>query len=94
MHWPKISEKKKAELEQLKSSIKTSPGKLHKKSSPKSIVNSDILQEKEDITSGLRNYNTHKANSDKETDKHSLTRKKIVWPENPLAPKPREKKEG
>jgi len=32
MHWPKVSEKKRQELEQLKQSIRTSP--MTKKSSP------------------------------------------------------------
>jgi len=34
MHWPKVSEKKRQELESLKMSLKTSP----RKKSPKSIM--------------------------------------------------------
>jgi hypothetical protein len=92
MHWPKVSDKKKQELEQLKMSLKTSPGKLLKKS-PKSIVGSEYHTHNKDdtISTGLKNY---KANSDKEVDKHSISRKKIKWPENSLKPQPKEKKEG
>jgi hypothetical protein len=36
MHWPKISEKKKQELEALKMSMKTSP--KHGKKSPRSTM--------------------------------------------------------
>ena len=41
MHWPKKSDKKVKELEQLKATIKTSP--LKTKHSPKSLVGSEAI---------------------------------------------------
>ena len=86
MHWPKVSEKKKVQLEELKMSLKTSP--LRYKKSPKSIMSSEPNKDKE--YSSIKNH--IKAHSDKE-DK-SLYKKKVLWPENTMKPKPKEKKEG
>ena len=84
MHWPKKSEKKVKELEQLKQTIKTSP--LKTKKSPKSLVGSDAINQKD--YSSLKNY--IKAYSDKEGEERY--KKKQYWPENPLKPKPKEKR--
>ena len=67
-------------------SIKTSP--LRYKKSPKSIIGSEPVKEK-DYSSFKNNL---KAHSDKED--RSLYKKKMLWPENPPKPKPKEKKEG
>ena len=67
--------------------MKTSP--VRYKKSPKSIVGSEPVKDK-DITS----LNNHmKAYSDKEGEK-SKFQKKIMWPENPLKPKPKERRQG
>jgi len=36
----------------------------------------------------------YRANSDHDGEKSSAKRKKILWPDNPLKPKPKEIKEG
>ena len=83
MHWPKISEKKKRELESLKESIKSSPARFKK--SPKSIMASEAAYGTADqISMGARD---NRANSEND-DKGSATRKKIIWRDNPLKPKP------
>jgi hypothetical protein len=64
-------------------SLKTSPHKL-KKSSPKSIVGSEALHRNSDDITNIKTYN--KANSDKD-EKHSITRKKVLWAENSMKPK-------
>ena len=88
MHWPKVSEKKKQELEQLKLSIQTSPTKRNK--SPKSRYSTAMNAPNDSISAGNQDF---RANSENEGEKGSLTRKKIIWPENSLKPKPKEKKE-
>ena len=57
MHWPKVSEKKKAELEHLMMSIKTSP----LKKSPKSIYESEHHGLNDEIS-------THKGNNRANSD--------------------------
>ena len=57
MHWPKVSEKKKMQLEQLKDSIKTST-----KRSPKSIYGSEHPGRADDISTKLN----ARANSDQD----------------------------
>ena len=58
------------------------------KKSPKSIIGSEPVKDKEysSVKNGVRAY------SDKE-DK-SAYKKKVLWPENTMKPKPKEKKEG
>lgn len=90
MHWPKVSLKKKKELEILKDSIKTSPYKTKK--SPKSIYGSEHPGQADEISTGKGGNN--KANSDHDGEKGSVKRRKIIWPDNPLRPKPKELKEG
>jgi hypothetical protein len=90
MHWPKISEKKRQELEQLKATLKTSP--LRTKKSPKSIVGSEPIGLGRDEVSTRNKY--MRASSDHDADKSHMTRRNIVWPENPLKPKPKEHREG
>ena len=80
MHWPKISEKKKQELEQLKMSLKVP------KKSPKS--HADTRNE------GYMSAKTGQRANSEFNGEDSVMKKKIVWPENPLKPKPKEKKEG
>ena len=68
-------------------SLKTSP--LRYKKSPKSLIGSEPVNHQKDYSSvknGMRAY------SDKD-DKNAL-KKKTLWPENTMKPKPKEKKEG
>lgn len=58
MHWPKISEKKKLELETLKMSLKTSP--KHKKS-PHSVIGQN---NKDDISNNHHPRATSEHNED------------------------------
>lgn len=85
MHWPKISEKKKAELETLKMSLKATP----RKKSPKSIMGQstrgDVLSHHND---------KGRAASENNEENSQMKSKIIVWPENTMKPKPKEKKEG
>ena len=90
MHWPKISFKKKKELETLKESIKASPYKGKK--SPKSIYGSELPGHGDEISMGKSHNN--RANSDHDGENRSAKRKKILWPDNPMKPKPKEHKEG
>jgi hypothetical protein len=89
MHWPKVSEKKKAELETLKLSLKTSPLKTDRKT-PKSIATSlhgDTISEAQ--------HHKSRAISDKDDGRSAMTeRKPVVWAENSMKPKPKEKKDG
>jgi len=87
MHWPKVSLKKKHELESLKESVKMSPYKSNKKS-PKSIYGSEHPHAKgrDEISTNGKN----RASSENDGDKGSTKRKKIIWPDNPLKPKPKE----
>eukprot|EP00347_Sterkiella_histriomuscorum_P020948 403335841 len=82
MHWPKISEKKKAELETLKMSMKTSP------KNPKSIIG----QGNHDTAS--RNNQNRAASAHRQNEEDSTMRRQVVWAENTMKPKPKEKKEG
>lgn len=84
MHWPKISEKKKLELAAIKETIKTSP--LRGKKSPKSIYGSEHPGD-------ISHKGDHRANSEQDAEKSIMQRKKVIWPENPLKPKPKEMKE-
>eukprot|EP00347_Sterkiella_histriomuscorum_P011753 403371232 len=91
MHWPKISEKKKLELEQLKASLKTP---VLMKKSPRSQYghNSYKDNEVENSTYGMLGH--HRAISESH-DYSSLARSRVVkWPENSMKSKPKEKKEG
>lgn len=89
MHWPKISEKKKNELETLKMSLKTISLKPDAKRSPKSIAGASVHG---DMISG---HHGNRAVSEHNDDgKSTMTRKPIVWAENTMKPKPKEKKEG
>ena len=90
MHWPKVSMKKKKELEILKDTIKASPYKTKK--SPKSIYGSEHPGHGDEISTGKGRDN--RANSDHDGEKSSVKRRKIIWPVNPLKPKPKELKEG
>lgn len=85
MHWPKISEKKRAELETLKLSLKTSP---KRRMSPKSTMAGSVHD------SISRNQNTRAASAHGGGEENSVMKRKIVWPDNPLKPKPVPKKEG
>ena len=84
MHWPKVSEKKRKELEQLKQTLKSSP---HQKKSPKSTMG----QSTRDV---LSHHEKGRAASDNREENSQMKGKAVVWPENPLKPKPKEKKEG
>lgn len=88
MHWPKISEKKKKELDELKKSLHASPTRMKK--SPSSNYASEAYKKEEAFITG-RAHN--RANSDNEGEHGSLKRKKILWADNPLKPKPKPKKE-
>ncbi|CDW82839.1 UNKNOWN [Stylonychia lemnae] len=91
MHWPKVSEKKKSELEILKLSLKTP---VLKKKSPRSSVlghNSYKDNDEDNSTYGILGH--HRASSDNHDG--SITRSRVIkWPDNPMVPKPKEKKEG
>ena len=86
MHWPKVSDKKRKELETLKSHLKTSP--LTMKKSPKSIADNYHGDEISSRNKYLR------ASSDHDAEKSTITRRAVVWPDNPMKPKPKEIKEG
>lgn len=81
--------RKKKELETLKESIKASPYKTKK--SPKSIYGSEHPAHVDEISTGKGG---NRANSDHDGEKSSVKRRKIIWPDNPLKPKPKELKEG
>lgn len=84
MHWPKVSEKKRQELESLKMSLKTSP----RKKSPKSIMGQSTRGDQ------LSHHEKGRAASENNEENSQMKSRIIVWPENPLKPKPIEKKEG
>ena len=67
-----------------------SPYKSNKKS-PKSIYGSEHPHAKgrDEISTNGKN----RASSENDGDKGSTKRKKIIWPDNPLKPKPKEQKE-
>lgn len=89
MHWPKVSDKKRKELEALKANLKTSP--LRVKKSPKSIMGSDAYQGGDEISSRNKYM---RASSDHDAEKSTITRRNVIWPENTMKPKPREIREG
>lgn len=89
MHWPKVSDKKRKELENLKQHLKTSP--LRSKKSPKSIMGSEAYNRGDEISTRNKYL---RASSEHDGEKSTLTRRAVVWPENPLKPKPKEIKEG
>ena len=89
MHWPKVSDKKRKELESLKANLKTSP--LRTKKSPKSIMGSDSYQGGDEKSSRNKML---RAASDHGADQSTLNRRPIVWHENTMKPKPREIREG
>lgn len=67
--------------------IKTSP----LKKSPKSIYGAEGKSTKDEMSRiGKRNRTISEHGEEKST----MQGRSIVWPENPLAPKPKEKKEG
>jgi hypothetical protein len=86
MHWPKVSEKKKQELEQLKMTLKTSPAA---KKSPKSIMGQST---RGDVIS--HHGKGGRAASENNEENSQMKSRMIIWPDNPLKPKPKEKKEG
>ena len=89
MHWPKISEKKKLELEQLKLSLKTP---VLKKKSPRSIMGHNSYKDNDEDHSTYGIMGHHRAASENQNSTNAYRPAK--WPENPLKPKPKEKKEG
>mmetsp|Transcript_524 Transcript_524/g.573 ORF Transcript_524/g.573 Transcript_524/m.573 type:complete len:114 (+) Transcript_524:984-1325(+) len=88
MRMPKVSQKKKLEMEALKESVKVSP--YRPKKSPKSIYGSE--HPRGGAIDTMSNSKDNKANSENELDK-SVKRKKVIWKDNPLKPKPKEIKE-
>jgi len=91
MHWPKISEKKKSELESLKLSLKTPV--LKRKSPISSVIGHNSYKDNEEDNSTYGILGHHRASSDNHDG--SITRSRVIkWPENSMKPKPIEKKEG
>lgn len=89
MHWPKVSDKKRKELETLKQNLKTSP--LTLKKTPKSRMGSDAYQGGDEISTRNKYM---RASSDQDGEKSTITRRAVVWSENTMKPKPKETKEG
>ena len=89
MHWPKVSRKKKQELESLKESL--SP--YRNKKSPKSIIGSENPKIVDVMSNTEVKTGNNRANSENDGEKSSVKRKKIIWPENPLKPKQKDYKE-
>lgn len=87
MHWPKVSLKKKQELE----SLMQSHSPYRNKKSPRSIIGSENPKLAGDNVSNAETKTVNnRANSENDGEKSSVKRKKVLWPENPLKPKPKE----
>ena len=64
-----------------------------KQKSPKSIYGSELHHIGDEI-SGKHTTTNGRANSDNDGEKSGSKKRKIVWHENTMKPKPAEKKEG
>jgi hypothetical protein len=78
MHWPKVSDKKKKELEMLKDSIKK--------------VGDKGMKEVKSYND-LQSTKNGKTISDNEGERTAPVRRKIIWKDNTMNPKKEEKKE-
>lgn len=90
MHWPNVSKKKQLEMQLLKQSLKH-PIRNHLNGSTLSSHNLSQRRSAENLHGLIRGG----MQSDKE-EEHSTTikRRKIIWKENPMVPKPAPKKEA
>lgn len=81
MHWPTVSKKKQLEMQLLKDSIKHPVRKTLDSSALNSHLSAD----------NLMGINRPGFQSDQDDNGEDIRRRKIVWKENPMVPKPQPK---
>ena len=89
MHWPTVSKKKQLEMQLLKQSLNHPINKrLNGSALSSNIGNRRSVDD-------LHGTGKHGVQSDiEEEHSHTIKRRKIIWKENPMVPKPKPKKEA